>query len=145
VIARDVVVLLAVAAGALLAARALRLPAIVAYLLAGVLVGPGALGWVRHSETVAEVADIGVALLLFGVGIEFSLDRLRRILPRMVLSGGLQVALTIAATAAAFRALDTPWPRAVFMGFLVALSSTAIVTSPSERPGSSPTGWAKRQ
>ena len=126
-IARDIVVLLAVATGALLAGRALRLPAIVAYLVGGVLVGPGVLGWVTHSPTIAEVADVGVALLLFGVGIEFSLNRLLRILPRMLASGGLQVLLTVAATAGVLRGFGTPWPTAVFMGFLVALSSTAIV------------------
>src|SRR4051812_47324906 len=126
-IARDVVVLLAVAASALLAGRALRLPPIVAYLVGGGLVGPGALGWVHHSETIAEVADVGVALLLFGIGIEFSLERLRRILPRMLASGALQVGLTIGGTAVVLHALGSAWPTAAFMGFLVALSSTAIV------------------
>src|SRR5437667_5331277 len=84
----DVVLLLAVGAVALLAGRALGLPAIVAYLVAGVLVGPGGAGLVPRSDAVSELAELGVALLLFGVGIEFSLDRLRRILPRMVASGG---------------------------------------------------------
>src|SRR5947207_4146756 len=91
----DVVLLLAVGAVALLAGRALGLPAIVAYLVAGVLVGPGGAGLVPRSDAVSELAELGVALLLFGVGIEFSLDRLRRILPRMVASGALQMAGTI--------------------------------------------------
>src|SRR5947207_245530 len=70
----DVVLLLAVGAVALLAGRALGLPAIVAYLVAGVLVGPGGAGLVPRSDAVSELAELGVALLLFGVGIEFSLD-----------------------------------------------------------------------
>ena len=123
----DVVVLLAVATGALIVGRALRLPSIVAYLIAGVLVGPGGLGLITRSGEIAELAELGVALLLFGVGIEFSLDRLKRILPRMIASGALQVSLTVATTALVFRALATPWPGALFIGFLVALSSTAIV------------------
>ncbi len=127
ILARDIVVLLAVATGALLAGRTLRLPAIVTYLVGGVLVGPGVLGWVTRSDTIGAVADAGVALLLFGVGIEFSLERLRRILPQMLVSGALQVTVTIAATAGALHAVGTRWPTAVFMGFLVALSSTAIV------------------
>ena len=65
----DVIVLLAVAATGLLAGRALGLPAIVAYLVAGVLVGPGGLGIVWRSEPISELAELGVALLLFGVGI----------------------------------------------------------------------------
>lgn len=123
----DVVVLLAVAAVGLVAGRMARLPPLVAYLLAGVLVGPGALNIVRRSEAIAQVAELGVALLLFGVGIEFSLDRLRRDLPRMLAGGLLQVTLTIAVTAAGFRALGASVPAAVLAGFLVSLSSTAIV------------------
>src|SRR5438132_2192429 len=123
----EVIVLLAVATAGLVAGRALGLPSIVAYLVAGVLVGPGGLGLVSHSAAISELAELGVALLLFGVGIEFSLDRLRRILPRMLASGALQVAGTVAATALAFRALALPWPAALFTGFLVSLSSTAIV------------------
>src|SRR5436190_1093465 len=123
----DVIVLLAVATAGLVAGRALGLPSIVAYLVAGVLVGPGGLGLVSHSAAIGELAELGVALLLFGVGIEFSLERLRRILPRMLASGALQVAGTVAATALAFRALALPWPAALFTGFLVSLSSTAIV------------------
>src|SRR3989454_5540545 len=107
--------------------RALGVPAIVAYLVAGILVGPGGLGFVSHSEGIGELAELGVALLLFGVGIEFSLDRLRSILPRMIASGALQVTGTVAATALGFRALGVPWPTALFAGFLVSLSSTAIV------------------
>jgi CPA2 family monovalent cation:H+ antiporter-2 len=123
----EVVVLLAVATTGLVVGRALRLPAIAAYLLAGVLAGPGGLGLVAHSEAIDDLAELGVALLLFGVGTEFSLERLRNILPRMLASGVLQVTLTVAATALVFRGLGGAWPTAIFVGFLVALSSTAIV------------------
>src|SRR5205814_735559 len=99
----------------------------VAYLVAGILVGPGGLGFVSHSEGIGQLAELGVALLLFGVGIEFSLERLRRILPRMIASGALQVAGSVGVTALAFRALALPWPAALFTGFPVSLSSTAIV------------------
>ncbi len=123
----DLVLLLAVATAGVLAGRALRVPPIVCYLASGVLVGPGVLGWIAHSPALDQVAELGVALLLFGVGIEFSLERLRRILWRMVAAGGLQIALTVLVTAVAFRALGSAWPTAVFVGFLVSLSSTAIV------------------
>jgi len=123
----DVIVLLAVATAGLIAGRALGLPAIVAYLVAGVVVGPGGLGLVSHSAAIGELAELGVALLLFGVGIEFSLERLRRILPRMIASGALQVAGTLGVTTLVFRALGLAWPAALCTGFLVSLSSTAIV------------------
>src|SRR5947199_54209 len=131
----EVIVLLAVATAGLVAGRALGLPSIVAYLVAGVLVGPGGLGLVSRSAAISELAELGVALLLFGVGIEFSLERLRRILPRMIASGALQVAGTVAATALAFRALALPWPAALFTGFLVSLSSTAIVFKLDDEEG----------
>ncbi|HZP41770.1 MAG TPA: cation:proton antiporter [Candidatus Binatia bacterium] len=123
----DVVVLLAVAAAGLLAGRLVRLPPIPAYLVAGVVAGPGVLHWVSRTETVEQLAAVGVALLLFGVGIEFSLDRLRLRAARMAATGALQVAGTTAATAATLRLLGTPWATAVFAGFLVSASSTAIV------------------
>src|SRR5207244_13399215 len=123
----EVIVLLAVATAGLVAGRALGLPSIVAYLVAGVLVGPGGLGLVSRSAAISELAELGVALLLFGVGIEFSLDRLRRILPRMVASGALQMAGAIGATALGFGWLGLPWPAALLTGFLVSRSSTAIV------------------
>lgn len=123
----EIVLLLAVATVGLIAGRALRLPPIVAYLLAGVLAGPSGLGLVERSPAIEQLAELGVALLLFGVGIEFSLDRLRRELPRMLASGGTQVALTTLLTALVFRTLGQGWPPAVFAGFLVSLSSTAIV------------------
>ncbi|MDP3936722.1 MAG: cation:proton antiporter [Deltaproteobacteria bacterium] len=123
----EVIVLLAVATAGLLAGRWLRLPPIVAYLLAGLLAGPGGFGLVSPSEATENLAEIGVALLLFGVGIEFSLDRIRRILMRMLTTGLLQVGVTIALATAIFHRFDYDWPSAVFAGFVLSLSSTAIV------------------
>ncbi len=123
----EVILLLAVATAGLVAGRWLHLPPIVAYLVAGLLAGPGGFGWVSRSPTIENLAEIGVALLLFGVGIEFSLDRIRRILPRMLTTGLLQVGLTVLFTAAVFYPLGGSWPRAIFVGFLLSLSSTAIV------------------
>ena len=123
----DLVLILGVATVGLLVGRLFRVPPVVAYLAGGVLVGPAGLGLVRASEGLEEVAAFGVALLLFGVGIEVSLERLRRVLFRMTVTGGLQLALTIGGTAAAARAFAVAWPQAVMLGFLVSLSSTAIV------------------
>jgi CPA2 family monovalent cation:H+ antiporter-2 len=120
-------VLLTVATVALPAGGLLRAPAIVAYLLAGVLVGPGVLGLVTRTHAIEQLAELGVALLLFGVGIEFSLDQLRRILARMLASGALQVGATSLVTALVFYQLGVPGPAATLVGFLVSLSSTAIV------------------
>jgi CPA2 family monovalent cation:H+ antiporter-2 len=135
VLFHEVIFLLAVATAGLVAGRAIGLPAIVAYLATGVLVGPGGLGLVHESVAASQLAELGVALLLFGVGIEFELARLRSILARMAATGALQVVLTVGATAAVFRTLGLPWAAAVFVGFLIALSSTAIVFKLYEEAG----------
>ena len=123
----DIIVLLSVATASLVLGRLLRLPSVVAYLIGGVLAGPGVLGLVGHSEDIERIAELGVALLLFGVGVELSLDRLRQNLLRTVVGGTLQVMLTIAIGAGVFFSLDYEAPVAFLIGFLLALSSTAIV------------------
>jgi len=136
----DVVVLLGVAVAGLLAAgflgnplaervfgRRIGIPPIVVYLFAGVLAGPGILGLVEHSESIDALAEIGVALLLFGVGIEFSLEKLRNMVAFLVVGGAVQVVVSIAVTAAIMLAIGRPRPEALVAGFLVSLSSTALV------------------
>jgi CPA2 family monovalent cation:H+ antiporter-2 len=105
----------------------LGLVPIVGFLVAGVLIGPFGLGWVRDRELVDAVADIGVVLLLFTIGIEFSLEKLARIQRLIFAGGGLQVGLATLATVAVLLPFGVDWRAAVFTGFLVSLSSTAIV------------------
>src|SRR3712207_4348846 len=118
-----------VAAGAVVAyvCQRLRLVPIVGFLLAGVLIGPHALGLVRDRELVDAAAEVGVILLLFTIGIEFSLERLARIKKLIFAGGGLQVGLAALATTGLLTAFGVGWRAALFTGFLVALSSTAIV------------------
>ncbi|MGH9942148.1 MAG: cation:proton antiporter [Pyrinomonadaceae bacterium] len=105
----------------------LKLVPIVGFLLAGVLIGPHALGLVRDQELVNSAAEVGVILLLFTIGIEFSLEKLARIKRLIFGGGGLQVALATLATTALLAAFGVPLRAGLFTGFLVALSSTAIV------------------
>lgn len=100
---------------------------IVGFLLAGTVVGPNALGLVHDMELVEAMAEIGVILLLFAIGIEFSLDRLAQITRLIFVGGGLQVGLTTLVVAGILVGFDVDWRAAVFTGMLVALSSTAIV------------------
>jgi CPA2 family monovalent cation:H+ antiporter-2 len=124
--AEAAVVMVAGAVIAYAAARAGLVP-IVGFLLAGVVIGPSALGLVHDREMVDAAAEIGVVLLLFTIGIEFSFERLARI-RRLILGGGaLQVGLATGVTAAVLLAFGVDARAAVFTGFLVALSSTAIV------------------
>ena len=118
-----------IVAGALVAyvGARLGLVTIVGFLVAGVVIGPYGLGIVSDRAMVDAAAELGVVLLLFTIGIEFSFERLARI-RRLILGGGaLQVVLAAAATAGVLAALGVEWRAAVFSGLLVSLSSTAIV------------------
>ncbi|HET6528386.1 MAG TPA: cation:proton antiporter [Balneolaceae bacterium] len=100
---------------------------IVGFLIAGVIIGPNALGFVRDMELVNVLAEIGIILLLFTIGIEFSLDKLWRIKKAIFLGGGFQVILTVALVAFICWAFGINWSNGIYTGCLVALSSTAII------------------
>ena len=124
---RDIEILIGVALLAALVLHRFKLPSIIGFLTTGVLVGPYALGLIRDTHQVEQMAEYGVVLLLFTIGIEFSLKELVRIRHMVVLGGGLQLLLTIAAVAAIGILFRFSLPQAIFYGFLVALSSTAIL------------------
>lgn len=105
----------------------LRLPSVVGLLLTGILIGPGGLSLVKNTETVNLLAEIGVVMLLFTVGLEFEPARLKRIQRDFWAGGGLQVSLTTMAAVIILVLLEVPLREAVFYGFLVSLSSTAVV------------------
>lgn len=105
----------------------LKLPTVAGLLAAGALLGPHGLALVREVHAIEVLAEVGVVLLLFTIGLEFSLTRLRDIFRQVALGGALQVGLTVAATAGVAVALGQPLRRGVFYGFVFALSSTAIV------------------
>lgn len=105
----------------------LGLVPIVGFLVAGVLIGPNALGLVHDPATVDTAAEIGVMFLLFTIGIEFSLEKLAAMKTVIFGGGGLQVALASLATMLILLPFGVDWPTGLFTGFLVALSSTAIV------------------
>lgn len=105
----------------------IKLVPIVGFLLAGVIIGPNALGLVQDQELVDMLAEIGIILLLFTIGIEFSLEKLARIKNAIFIGGGLQVLLTVASVVGIFLLLNINWKIGVYTGFLVALSSTAII------------------
>ena len=126
-ILRDLVILVAAAIPVVIAAHRLRVPSVVAFLLTGIAIGPQGLGLIGRQDSVAGLAELGVLLLLFTIGLELSLSRVVR-LGRLVLQGGgLQLVGTAAAVAAVAVATGTAGNAAVLYGALVALSSTAIV------------------
>jgi CPA2 family monovalent cation:H+ antiporter-2 len=97
-----------------------------ALLLTGMLIGPSGLELIQRDE-VEVFAEIGVVLLLFTIGLEVSLIRLRNNLMAFLVGGGLQVGITLAVAAGIALALGSGGREAIFLGFLATLSSTAVV------------------
>lgn len=123
----ELVLLIALAAAGVALFERLRLPAIVGFLSIGALVGPGGLGLVADAERVSALAELGVVFLLFEIGLELPLERVRRLWRRALAAGGLQVVVTLAAATLGAMALGLSPAPAVVMGGLVAMSSTALV------------------
>jgi CPA2 family monovalent cation:H+ antiporter-2 len=125
---RDLVVIFGVSIAVVLVFHRLRLPSIAGFLLAGALVGPSGLNLVDNTARVELLAEVGVALLLFSIGLDISLARLARIRVFALSGGGLQVMVTVALiTVTVYVLTGASLRESIFWGFLIALSSTAIV------------------
>ncbi|MBI2615448.1 MAG: cation:proton antiporter [Gemmatimonadetes bacterium] len=126
-ILRDLVILVAAAIPVVVAAHRFRVPPVVAFLVTGMMIGPHGLRLIAHPDSVAGLAELGVVLLLFAIGLELSLARIVR-LGRVVLQGGgLQLVGTAVLVAGVALAFGTAGNTALLYGALVALLSKAIV------------------
>jgi CPA2 family monovalent cation:H+ antiporter-2 len=123
----DLLIILLVSVPVAFLCLRLRLPLLVGLMLTGIVIGPYGLGLIKELEAIEILAEIGVMLLLFTIGLEFSLRRLREMQRLVLIGGGLQVLLTVAATAGVAVLFGRSLNQSIFFGFLVALSSTAIV------------------
>jgi len=123
----DLVVVLAAALPIVLLFQKLRLPTIVGFLIAGVLIGPHGLALVRDTESVEALAEIGIVLLLFVVGMELSFRQLAKLGRVILWSCAVQICGTMGVTFAIAVALGLAPAPALLIGFLVVHSSTAIV------------------
>ncbi|MEJ6621254.1 MAG: cation:proton antiporter [Opitutae bacterium] len=104
-----------------------KLPVVAGLVLSGALVGPNALSLAKDLEAIEIIAEVGVVFLLFTIGLEFSLSRLKHIFRQVALGGLLQVSATATITIMIALALERSLPEAVVYGFVFALSSTALV------------------
>lgn len=105
----------------------IKAPTIVGFLVTGVLAGPQGMGLIQAVDQVEVLSEIGVILLLFTIGLEVSLKDLMKIKKYVLVGGSLQVSLTILAVYAIMRFMEYPAGTSILLGFLVSLSSTAIV------------------
>ncbi len=124
-------VILALLTSAVLAValfRVLRLPAMLAYFLVGLLIGPNSFGLIDDTESTSQLAEFGVVFLMFSIGLEFSLAQLYA-MRRIVLGlGGLQVLITMSVVMMVCVSLGLSWETALVVGGAITMSSTAIVS-----------------
>ncbi len=123
----DVIILLltALVLGAI--CERFRQSAILGYLLAGTLLGPHALNWISNEKEMEALAELGVTLLLFTIGLEFSWGRLRRLGTTALGGGTLQVIITLGVATCAAVVMGLALRPAIVIGAVIALSSTAGV------------------
>ncbi|HCY43554.1 MAG TPA: sodium:proton exchanger [Prolixibacteraceae bacterium] len=105
----------------------IKIPTIIGYLLTGIVAGPSLLGIIRSPHEIEFMAEIGIIILMFTIGLEFSLNHLIKIRKIVFFGGFAQLLFTAGITTLIARMYDLTWEAAWFIGFLTALSSTALV------------------
>ncbi len=123
----DIIIIFGLSIAVLFICHRLRVPAIVGFLLTGIVAGPHGLVLVKAVHDVEILAEVGLVLLLFTIGIEFSLRNMLQIKKSVMMGGSLQVLLTFLAFFVIARQFGLLFGEAIFIGFLISLSSTAIV------------------
>lgn len=131
----DIVIILGLSVFTILIFQKIKLPAILGFLITGIIVGPYGLNLIEAKHEVEVLSEIGIIFLLFVIGIEFSLKGLASIKNTVLIGGGVQVIGTIGLVTFLAYELGLSIQSAVFMGFLISLSSTAIVLKMLQEKG----------
>jgi monovalent cation:H+ antiporter-2, CPA2 family len=126
-IIKDVVIILLVSLPIIFLFKRFNIPSILGFLAGGMIIGPYGFKLISDVQNIEVMAEIGVILLLFTIGIEVSFSKLIKMRRTLFYAGGLQVILTIGLTTGILYLFKIPLNKAVFYGMLVSLSSTAIV------------------
>jgi len=127
VILIDIVIIFAFATAVNYLFTKIKIPTIIGYLLTGIVVGPSLLKVIHSPNEIEFMAEIGIILLMFTIGLEFSLNHLVKIRNIVFFGGFIQLVFTVGIAALFARMYEMSWGSAVFIGFLTALSSTALV------------------
>ncbi len=140
----EIVILFLLSIVVALVCNRLKLPPTVGFLLTGAIFGPNACAFVSDQHAVSEIAEIGVAMLMFTIGMELSGEALNRLKRPVFLGGTLQIGLTILAVMLWMLATEnTSWQANILWGCLVALSSSAIVLQIIQKRGESETPYGQ--
>jgi len=126
-ILRDIVIIFVLSTFVNLIFTKLKVPTIVGYLLTGIIAGPHLLSLIGDQHNIDVIAEIGIVLLLFSIGLEFSLKHLFKIRRIVFFGGFIQVVITALAFLLISFMYDMSWKSGIFIGFMAALSSSALV------------------
>lgn len=126
-ILKDIVIIFSLSTLVNLVFTKIKVPTIIGYLLTGIIAGPYALAIIQSLKEIELMAEIGIILLLFSIGLEFSLNHLLKIRKIVFWGGFLQLLTTTLVTMFIVRMFNLNWPSALFIGLITALSSTAVV------------------
>src|SRR6056297_4179855 len=142
---QDLLIILAAGLGASLVCRQLRISVLMGYLIAGALLGGGVSGWVLdQGHQLESFAEAGVFLLLFSIGLEFSLDDLRRLGRNLFIGGAVQMLLVAVPVAAILLGLGMGWRSAILLSAAVSFSSTVLVFKALSEWGQTSSGHGRR-
>lgn len=126
-ILRDILIIFALSTVVNFIFTKLKIPTIIGYLFTGIIAGPHLFALINSQENIEIMAEIGIVLLLFTIGMEFSLKHLIKIRNIVFFGGMMQLLATAFITMLVARGYDLDWAGAIYVGFLTALSSTAVV------------------
>jgi CPA2 family monovalent cation:H+ antiporter-2 len=124
---QDMIILLGFSVVVVFFLQRFKIPSILGFLITGVLIGPFGLGLISAVDEIEIIAEIGVILLLFVIGMELSLKQLVTMRKTVLIGGFIQVGVSVLLATTIYHYLDFSWAESVFVGFLFSLSSTAIV------------------
>ena len=127
VIIKEIVIILLVSIPIIFLFKKINMPSILGFLVTGMIIGPYGFKLISNLQDIEAMAEIGVILLLFTIGLEVSLGKLMRMKKILFLVGCSQIFLTILLTSIIFYFLKVPINNSIFFGMLISLSSTAIV------------------
>ncbi len=124
---RDIIIILLISIPIVFLFNRIRIPSIVGFLIAGMIIGPGGFKLIADIEIIEMLATFGVVLLLFTIGLELSIERLMQIGRVLLITGSIQVGLTLLIFMALLHIAGLPLIQSLFLGMLGAGSSTAVV------------------
>ncbi|MDP4281786.1 MAG: cation:proton antiporter [Bacteroidota bacterium] len=142
-ILEDIVIVLGLSVLIILLFQRFRLPSLLAFLISGIIIGPFGLSLIEASQVVQYFSETGIILLLFIIGIEFSLKDLGKVKGTVFGAGSLQILVTIGIIAVLAHFMNLPWRESVFVGFIFSMSSTAIVLKILQERGEINTSYGR--